>query len=148
MDIYCSMQNQLLNACNVLTIEIVDYCEEEKGIYLIYYRDGEAMQILKIGMAIKGKDQLGIKRRLKVHLSSHASNSQLARYLKKDSALSERSGYDLRQRTERQKFICRECFFKILATPLLSNQELYEFERYLESNLKNSIRYLRGKILS
>lgn len=107
------------------------------GLYVLYYADHRKNRnmCLKVGMTIS---QNGLYGRLQIHFRSNLKDTVLARHMRADAACSEwrALGLNFGQRSDRQKFMAEYCYFKVLALPQHTKEELKRVEAQLEASLR------------
>lgn len=119
-----------------------DHCPTDRGFYIVCGDFEIEEKYLKIGIATWGKKEDGWKRRISDHYNSNFQSSVLARHLFNDYTLSKKFNIDLTKQSERKKFLGEHCYFKILPSPSMSDEELASCEKKIENELRGKIRYI------
>ena len=131
------------------------------GLYMLYPNfDLEKIsneKYLKVGMTISEK---GLKGRLSTHFNSRVKfvkdklkgPTVLGRHMYLDRTLSEQFGLDFTIQQDRQNFLRKNCYFKVLPLNHFNwvdeyekkekRRELKKIESSIEYSLRNQIRYI------
>ncbi len=117
-------------------------CPMMRGFYLVFCELDIDEVYLKVGIATYGVNKDGLQRRIKQHFTSNYDSSVLARHLNSDQTIMAMIGLDLTNQQNRAKFVKDHCYFKILPTPFLRDDELEPIETKIENELRNQLRYI------
>ena len=117
-------------------------CSKERGFYMVYGDFDMDEEYLKVGIATWGNKKNGLKRRIRTHYNSRFKPSVLARHLSKDHTFSKKFNLDLTEQSDRKIFLKERCYFKILPTSFLLDDELKPCEDKIENKLRDKIRYI------
>lgn len=140
-----SITRRLENSQRV-TLKTLPTVSKQQGVYALYYADVRRNMgiCLKVGKAGPRRSD-GLLGRLRLHFRSNQRNTVLARHMRADATYSEWRvlGLDFTQQDQRQEFLDKHCFFRVLPMPEYTEGELKRLEEHLEASL--CPRY-RGKV--
>ncbi len=141
MELYESWYRQLIEG-SCITKSDLSMVSIKPGVYILWMKHENKCLLLKVGRAglRQGK---GLSSRLKLHFNSNPDNTVLAKHMCADLDIAIETGYDFKQRSNRQEFLADHCFFKTINLPDITEGERRRFERYLEN--RTEPRY-RGKV--
>jgi len=127
-----------------LTAADLDSVARLQGVY-VWWLGASRSTCLKVGRALLGARNEGLRRRIGQHLSSNPDNTVFARHLAADKTSDWAAGVELEERRVRQLFLAERCQFQVLPLPDLTQPQLDAFEGFVEEQLKpRYIDYVRA----